>query len=439
MSGLDAALPSMELLTMTHAELRRRDVCRGLKGGHLTQIEAAVQLRISERQVRRLLRRYEREGDAGLISRRRGRPSNRRLDPALVKTALTIVATHYADFGPTHANEKLREVHGLTIATESLRQAMMKAGLHEPKRSRRRSIHRPRERRPQFGELIQIDGSPHDWFEGRAPKCTALVFVDDATSKLVGLKFVRSEGTGTYMQLLREYLLNYGRPLALYSDRHTIFRSPNACTTLGQTQFGRALEELDIELICANSPQAKGRVERAHQTLQRRLPRELRLAGVSTLEEANALVPNLILEYNRRFAQKPHCDIDAHRTIDGFALDEILTIQHERFLTTHATFQVGSAIYALDDPPAFARSRKIVIIERDGQPFIVRLGKHIAPYHKLRDTKQAAVLDHKQLAEPAHRHLPNPKKAHTPAPTHPWKVHPWSQSDRTSLLGADRT
>ena len=259
----------MELLSMSHPELARLEACQRLQAGLLTQAEAARQLALSERHVRRLLSRYRRVGPAGLQSRRRGRPSNRRVPADRLSRAIELVRERYPDFGPTFANEKLREVHDLHLSTETLRQAMITAGLWQAKRKPHRQVHVPRERRPCFGELVQIDGSPHDWFEGRAMRCSLIVFIDDASSALLALRFVPVESTWAYFEVLRDYLADYGRPLALYSDRHSIFRAATSESAIRKdTQFGRALKDLDIELLCANSPQAKGRVERANRTLQ---------------------------------------------------------------------------------------------------------------------------------------------------------------------------
>ena len=403
---------------MTLTEIRRLESCEKLRGRTITQSEAAMQLALSERQVRRLYARFKAEGEGGVRSRRRGRPSNRRLPADLIDTALELVATRYADFGPTFANEKLREAHGLHLSTERLRQAMIAAQLWQPKRPRRRAVHPPRERRPQFGELVQVDGSPHAWFEDRAPKCTLLVFIDDATSALVGLRFVKSESTWNYLLLMREYMAHYGRPLAIYSDRHTIFRSPQALTTSGHTQVGRALAELDVELLCASTPQAKGRVERANQTLQRRLVRELRLRDISTLADANAFLTSYRSDHNARFAVAPRSAADAHRSNDGLDLDQSLSVRYQRVLSKNHTFQIGRAVYAIDCRP---RSRHITIIEHHDGTFDISAGHQKLRYRKVRDVPQAPIIDAKQLAEPYNHRQPNPKKAHTPPPSHPWK------------------
>ncbi len=269
---------------MSAKELNRLEVLGRVIERRLTQRQAAEQLGLSERQVRRLCRALGQQGAAGLVSRKRGRPSNRKLPAAAREHALGLVRGRYADFGPTLAREKLWEHHGVAVSTETLRQWMIDAGLWVPRSQRPRRAHQPRHRRSGLGELIQIDGCEHAWFEERGPKCTLLVYVDDATSRLMELRFAASESAFDYFASTRAYLERYGKPVALYSDKASIFRvsASEARRTAGITQFGRALSELNIDILCANTPQAKGRVERAHLTLQDRLVKELRLRGIST-------------------------------------------------------------------------------------------------------------------------------------------------------------
>jgi transposase len=280
-----------ELWTMSTKELDRAAVMARLVEGSLTQRAAAEALAVSVRQVRRLLRGYEAQGAGALASKRRGRPSNRRLPTSLRDDALALVRERYADFGPTLACEKLRELHGVCVSSETLRTWMTVAGLWSTRAERRKRPQPPRARRDCFGELVQIDGCDHDWFEGRGPRCTLLVFVDDATGQLMELRFARSETTFDYFAATEHYLRRYGKPVAFYSDKASIFRvnAKEALAGVGFTQFGRAMKDLNIDVICANSPAAKGRVERAHQTLQDRLVKELRLHGISDREAGNAL------------------------------------------------------------------------------------------------------------------------------------------------------
>lgn len=414
----------MELLPMSQAELTRLEAMQTLKSRGLTQVQIATRLGLSERQVRRLWQRYQAAGAAGLVSRRRGRPSNNCLDPAVLERALELVSTRYADFGPTFANEKLSELHAITIGTETLRQAMIRAGLWVPKIKRRKKIHPPRERRPQFGELIQIDGSPHDWFEGRAPRCSLIVFIDDATSKLINLRFVPAETTWAYMHTLRAAIERYGRPRALYSDKHSIFLAPNGLKTQAQTQFGRALEELDIELICANSPQAKGRVERANSTLQRRLIRELRLEQINSMTAANEYLPRFIDKHNARFACEPASQVDAHRDLDGLDLNSILAIKKPKRLSKDRTIQLNRDVHLVDDPRAYQYQR-VVLVEHQDATYEILDEDDGAPlsFHRLRSLSEQPPI---QTSKELNAHLDKParigKKTYTPPLNHPWRT-----------------
>jgi hypothetical protein len=223
-------------------------------------------LGLTSRQVRRLRRAYERDGPEGSASKHRGRPSNRRLASELRRESLATVRSRYEGFGPTLAHEKLTELHGLRLSVETLRQSMIEEGLWIPRARREPRIQQPRRRRPCRGELIQIDGCDHEWFEERALRCTLLVFVDDATSALMELLFCESESAFSYFAAMRSYLEQHGKPMALYSDKATVFRvnRKEPCGGTGVTQFSRALSSLNIEILCANTPAAKGRVECAH-------------------------------------------------------------------------------------------------------------------------------------------------------------------------------
>ena len=235
-----------------------------LEAKRLKQKEAAQMLGLGVRQVKRLLRSYRGSGAAGVVSKHRGHASNHQLDEKVVKKALKLLHSKYRGFGPTLAHEKLVEWDGLKISDESVRQLMIGEDLWKPKKARKVVTHPMRERRAGFGELVQIDGSPHDWFEGRAPNCSLLVFIDDATGRLGYLQLVESESFFTYAQAAADYFRLHGKPVAFYSDKHSVFRvnQPSVGSQSDLSQFGRAMQQLDIEIICANTPQAKGRVER---------------------------------------------------------------------------------------------------------------------------------------------------------------------------------
>jgi transposase len=306
----------MTVLSMSSAEIIRFDTLMRLDRGEIRIADAMELLGLARRQVYRLLGRLRQDGAAGLVSRRRGRPSNRRLSNAIRGEVVALVRENYADFGPTLAREYLAERLGLGLARETLRQIMMEAGLWKAKVAKRAQLHQPRYRRDCRGELVQVDGSKHWWFEDRGPQCTLLVFIDDATSELMHLEMVESESTFSYMRATRTYLERHGKPIALYTDKHSAFRNNTASANGdGMTHLGRALDRLNIELICANSPQAKRRGERANATLQDRLVKAMRLHHISTIDQANAFLPSYMAQHNRRFAKAPFDPRDLHRPL----------------------------------------------------------------------------------------------------------------------------
>jgi transposase len=344
-----------ELVAMSARELDRLGVIRDVLEGRRSQVQAASLLDLTTRQVRRLCRAVERDGASGLVSRRRGRPSNRRLSAELQARVLGIIREHYPDFGPQLAREKLLERHDLIVGRETLRKWMAAAGLWLPRRERVRSAHQPRHRRSCRGELVQIDGCDHEWFEDRAPRCALLVYVDDATGGLMEARFAQAESAFDYFAATRSYLANHGRPAAFYSDKHSIFRvarGDSGGRSNGITQFGRALGELNIDIICANTPQAKGRVERMNKTLQDRLVKELRLRGISSIAEGNAFLPEFMADYNRRFSRAPRDPHDAHRLLHGDEdLDHIFAWQEERRMTTNLTVHYRRRAYLVTPTP----------------------------------------------------------------------------------------
>jgi winged helix-turn helix protein len=390
---------------MSDREFGRLEVLRDLDDRRLTAASAAQLLGLERRQVFRLLKAYRSEGPTGLISRRRGRPGNRRKPEALRTKALAIIRRRYWDFGPTLAAEKLREVHGIALGRETLRLWMIEAGIWLDRKHRRKPVHQPRHRRDCVGELVQIDGCEHWWFEDRGPQCTLLVFVDDATSRLMHLQFVESESTFAYFHAARAYLEAWGKPVAFYSDKHGVFRvnHPGALGGDGMTQFGRALHALNIDIICANSSQAKGRVERAHKTLQDRLVKELRLAGARSLGEGNALLPAFIADYNARFAKPPANGKDLHRRLRaGEDLEDAFAWKEERTLSQALTLQYDKVIFILEpsDQAKSAIGKRVTVVDYpDGRLSIRYCGVELAyrTFDKLRQVDQAAIVENKRL------------------------------------------
>jgi transposase len=419
-----------ELLIMSKQEITRLEVVQRIKEKLLTQKEAAGMLQLSVRQVKRLYRAYKGKGAKGLISARRGKPSNHRLDEAKLQRALDLLKERYEDFGPTLAHEKLNEEHGIKLSRESVRKLMIAEGMWKPKRAKQPNAHQMRERRACLGELVQIDGSDHAWFEERGPRCTLLVYIDDASGQLLELWFVLDETFFAYCEASRHYFEHYGKPVAFYSDKHGVFRVNQEQTTgltSGLTQFGRAMQELDIEIICANSPQAKGRVERANQTLQDRLVKELRLRGISDMAAGNAYLPEFRADFNRRFAVPPRSNHDAHRPLlKTENLNLILSHQKIGTLSKNLTVQSNKVIYQIQSnrPDYTLRNAKVTVCENaQGEVTILYKNQPLAYtiFHK--PVRQAEVVDTKTLDH----HLATPKP---PAQDHPWRRYGLHLNDK---------
>jgi hypothetical protein len=342
-----------DILTMSTKELSRLEIIQQLQKRELKQEKAAEILQLSIRQVKRLLASYRTSGTPALISKKRGKPSNNKLPLSLKQSIKSIILTKYPDFGPTLAWEKLRELDHINVSLSSVRRIMLEDQIWLTRVNKLKRAYQPRYRRASLGELVQIDGSDHDWFEGRSPKCNLLVYVDDATSQLMALRFVPHESAFTYFQITKEYLLQHGKPLAFYSDKLGVFRVNQKSPELqgeGITQFGRALKELNIHIICANTCQAKGRVERANKTLQDRLVKELRLRGINTMEEANAYLPEFINDFNKRFGKEPLSSFNAHRPL--LADEDLRTSlcwKEDRTLTHNLTVQYNKRLYLIED------------------------------------------------------------------------------------------
>ena len=395
----------MAWIRMSERELKRVEVLSEVQSGRRTVTAAASLLCLSERQAYRLLSRYQADGGFGLVHKARGRSSNRSVNPGIRKYAVELVKTHYADFGPTLATEALEERHGLRVGRETLRRWMMADGVWLS-REQRRTFHQPRLRRESYGELVQIDGSDHRWFENRAEPCTLLAFVDDATSRLMQLRFVQSESTETYFEALEGYLRQHGCPVAFYSDRHSVFRpvNPNTKGAPSKTQFARALGELNIEIICANSSQAKGRVERANRTLQDRLVKELRLAGISDMAAGNAFLAGFVERHNQRFAIPPARREDLHRklTVATNRLDDILCHREQRYVGAQLTLSYDRQQIILEqtDLCKGLAGQYVEVYDYTDRPLEVRWRGHVLPYRVFRKdgrVNETAVVENKRL------------------------------------------
>ena len=422
-----------KLLTMSANELSRLEVMQGLEDRRLKQKEAAEILGVSVRQIKRLLSKYRKDGASGLVSQRRGKASNNQLSAEVKQKGLDLLKGKYRGFGPTLAREKLVEVDGLRISDESVRQIMLVEGLWKARKVRKITVHQMRERRACFGELVQIDGSPHAWFEERGPASTLLVAIDDATGQLVGLLFVEHESFHSYACLVKAYFERYGKPVAFYSDKHGIFRVNQASVSAGEalTQFGRAMQDLEIQILCANSPQAKGRVERANQTLQDRLVKEMRLRDISNMEQGNRYLAEFIADFNQRFSVPARSQHDAHRPLTRFEnLAQILSWQESRTVSKNLTFQFKKVVYQIQTKrPSYALRNAQVTVCEDAAGQITILYKtkplEFTIFHK--QAHLAEVVDSKEVD----RALQNQYLARIPAPDHPWRKFVISNHKRT--------
>ncbi len=406
-----------EFISMNTKERERLKVLSRLAEGELSRRIAAKQLQIGERQLRRLVRAYEEEGDKGLISKHRGKKSNNHIADDTKKSILELIRAHYSDFGPTLAHEKLNEVYQLKVSKSTVRLLMIEDKIWQPTRWKAQKVHKCRQRRECFGELIQMDGSYHDWFEGRAPKCCLLVLIDDATSQLTFLKFVEWESIFSYFQCLKEHLKLFGCPLSLYTDRHAIFETTRKTEkNYKDTQFHRAMKELGIELILALSPQAKGRVERVNGTLQDRLVKEMRLAGISSIEEANLFVRDFIKIHNQKFAKKAASPIDAHRSIENdIDLDKILCLHHERKITRDLMVNWGGQCYQITELNCRNRlgGKTVLILEDINKDIKIMYEGRCLDFINFKDS----VINEKIININNFR---KPRGGH-PSPQHPWK------------------
>lgn len=415
-----------ELIAMSSKELDRLAILQKVIDKELKQKEAASLLKISERQVRTCLKRLKTEGPKGIISRKRGQRGHRKKPDQFKQTVLALMKEKYEGFGPTFAKEKLEDWHGLKLSVETLRLWMIESHLWYPKVSRKKPSHIPRERRPCFGELIQADGSHHYWFGKDRPPANAIVFIDDATSKLTAIVFSEKEDMESYFDALKEHLTKYGRPRALYTDRFSVFQAHNK---VGKTQMQRALKELDIELILASSPQAKGRVERANRTLQDRLVKELKLRGIKTIKEANHFAKEFVEVYNQKFSKEPVSNVNAHRSLEGYDLERILCRLESRTLLSDCTFQFKNQLFKIQGifDVRRAKGRKIEIrISKQREMHVFLKGKELSvtPLNQSIDTPP--TLARKEV-------LSWKTKTRKRPFSHPWKKYGYQLIQRNSF------
>ncbi len=372
--------------------------------GELKAKDLQASLDVSRATAHRMVARYKKEGAEGLISKKVGN-KNRSFSNHFRSHVMVIVRDSYADFGPTLAAEKLQDLHEIQISVEKLRQWMIEENLWTDRQGRQPRIFSPRDPRPQRGELIQVDGSYHRWFEKRGGECCLIVFIDDATSELKLLRFVEHETSYNYMNCLMIYIQRFGRPQALFADRHSIFRAtnPKADGVRTPTQFARACGKLEIQIICAKTPQAKGRVERANRTLQDRLIKEMRLANISTMEEGNKFLEKYRLDHNERFAREPRDPADAYRPAPNADLKALLTYAVERKVFKDLSLSYNKLKIILDDCPLARKAvgSKVSVVQTLQGDLDVLYDEQSIPFRifdkirRVRDVPE--VVDHKRL------------------------------------------
>jgi len=415
-------------ITMSAKEAERISVLDDVKARRLKQRQAAGILGISARQLRRILRRYKQEGKQGLIHRSRGRISNRAIAQEEKDRAIEIIRQCYVDFGPTLAHEKLQEQHGVQFGVDTLRKEMIKQGLWRAKIRKVKNLHPYRQRRACIGEMVQLDGSPFAWFGDRAEPCTLLAFIDDATSRIMDGEFVEYEGTLTLFGATKHYLIKYGKPLAWYIDRHSTFKVNRQATVeeelkdvQPQSQFARAMEELGIKLIFANSPQAKGRVERLFETLQDRLVKEMRLVGIRSWTDGTAYLREVYIpKHNAKFAVAPREKGDLHRPLLASEnLRRIFTLQSQRTVSKDLLVEYKNRRYQLT--PANGqrytlRNTKITVAEGEEDNVVFLYKNQQIPF------SIACQKAYRQnTREVVSAKLFNERRVHIPAPDHPWR------------------
>lgn len=379
-------MAEQDIIMATGKELRKLHIIRKALEGSISQIEAAEYLELSVRQVSRLQIRVKEEGDKGILHRSRGSRSHNAFDEEVYRRAIGLYRQKYHDFGPTLFSEKLHEDEGIRISDETARKWLIRAGLWQKARKRVKHYQR-RQRRWQCGQLVQIDGSHHRWLEDRGPKCVLMAYIDDATSRVYG-RFYAYEGTIPAMDSFLRYIRKNGLPLSVYVDKHTTYKSPvrrNYYFDDEETlsQFERAMKELGVQVIHAHSPQAKGRVERLFGTLQDRLVKELRLANISSIEEANIFLQKYLLKHNRRFAVKAAHAGDMHRKLpQGLDLKRVLCKKKERRVRNDYTVSHNGKLYQIME--AFEQ-RTVMVEERLNGKMEIMLGDRTLPYIEIKE------------------------------------------------------
>lgn len=405
-----------DIVRMSQKELVRLHLVKEVLGHRLKQIEAAHELDLTTRQVRRILRRVESEGDAGIAHKLRGRVSARRIDPKIRQKVLEIYRKDYYDFGPTFACEKLFEINGIKISDETLRNWLVAEGLWQ-KRRKGRKHRRWRERKHHFGQMIQMDGSLHAWFEDRGPKCVLMGYIDDATGIKYG-RFYPYEGTLPAFDSLKRYILRYGIPFSIYVDRHSTYKGWAEPTIEEQlrdemslSQFEQAGKKLGVDIIHAKSAPAKGRIERSFKTDQDRLVKELRLKGISNIQDANEFLESYWPKHNGRFSVPALEEADFHRGLPkDMDLDSILCIRTPHPVRNDFTIIHAGRLYQIHAD----KVSKWVDVEEHvkGHMYVTSAGRRLE-YKLIKVRPEVTVQKPKVIIRT--------RKTWKPGPQHPWR------------------
>jgi len=422
---------SKEVIALSVKEVEKLRIIHKVMDKQIRQVDGARLLDLSDRQVRNIIGKIKVDGDKGIAHGNRGRRASNKIAGELEEKITAIIEQKYADFGPTLASEKLLKHEGIKISHEKLRQIMIEQGLWKVRKRRDRPVYMWRERKAYIGEMVQLDGSHHEWLEERGPKMVFMGYIDDATNRTYG-HFYDYEGMYPAMDSMERYIRLYGLPQSLYLDKHSTYktiRQPNLEEELrGQqaaTQFERAVGELKIEMIHADSPQAKGRVERLFGTLQDRLIKDMRLAKISSMEEANAFLPGYLEDYNERFSRPAKRDGDLHRSIpEDVNLREIFCLRGTRTINDGYIIQWKNRLFILDKPSLTLRRRKVEVREHfDGQITFKYKGNYL-DCHEVFEVKP-------KKQEEARLDVPKPRKE---SKYHPSSEHPWKKRQYKGML-----
>jgi len=417
-----------DIIAMSRKELRRLPVIHKVMEKRLTQVKAAEMLDLSDRQIRRIICRIETDGDSAIVHGNRGKESPFKLSEERIGKIMGIVEKRYYDFGPTFAAEKLLECEKLKISKEKLRQLMISHDTAYPRKKKKGKIHQWRERKHCRGEMTQMDGSDHDWLEGRGPRLELMGYVDDASGRIFG-RFYEYEGTYSAMDSFRKYIAIYGIPFSFYVDRHSAYKTTRQSNLdedlqgeFAKTQFARSLGELDVKIIFARSPQAKGRIERLFETLQDRLVKELRLANVSTLDQANVFLEAYLPKHNARFEIKPFKKTNLHRSVPKHLnLNEIFCIKEYRSIGNDYSFRWKNRHFIIPKPSITMKKQRVCVLESfDGTVSAKLNGKTL----EILEVTQKDLIAIERVQKATRRFLKSKKVCYRPPMNHPWRHIP---------------